>query len=160
MADGERPGGFAFLYRQSEGTIGAGAWARAAWPPLAIALAIIAAWAWFGPSPPRPLTEAELRAGAGASALIFTIGFSLASVLSIFAIVLLAVAEYFVSGKRFRDLGLPSGLAGLAPMALLLAGAAHWYAARSGDVAAAFAPYVFDAIAAAVCAWTVMPTPL
>ena len=38
-----------------------------------------------------------------------------------FALILCAVAEYFVSAKRFADRGKPAALAGLAPFALLLA---------------------------------------
>ena len=48
-----------------------------------------------------------------------------------FALILCAVAEYFVSAKRFADRGKPPALAGLAPFSLLLAGAAHWYQPRS-----------------------------
>ena len=41
-----------------------------------------------------------------------------------FALILLAVTEYFVSAKRFNDLGKPPAWPGLAPFCLLLAGAA------------------------------------
>ena len=48
-----------------------------------------------------------------------------------FALIFCAVAEYFVSAKRFADRGKPPALAGLAPFSLLLAGAAHWFQPRS-----------------------------
>ena len=48
-----------------------------------------------------------------------------------FALILCAVAEYFVSAKRFADRGKPPALAGLAPFSLLVAGAANWYQPRS-----------------------------
>ena len=49
-----------------------------------------------------------------------------------FALIFCAVAEYFVSAKRFADRGRPAALAGLAPFSLFLAAAAHWYAAALG----------------------------
>ena len=65
------------------------------------------------------------------------------------------MAEYFVSAKRFTDRGMPPALAGLAPFALLIAGAAHWYQPRSeGEMPEALA-WVFDAAALAVIAWNV-----
>ena len=153
-AEGQTPD-FRFLYRQSEGTISASTWAMAAWRPLAIAGAIIAIWALLAPAPPRPLTEAELRAGAAVPALIFTVGYSFAAVLSVLAVLLLAVAEYFVCAKRLRAIGLPPSLAGLAPFLVLLAGAAHWYVARAGDSSIVAVPRIFDAVAGLACVWTV-----
>ena len=64
-----------------------------------------------------------------------------------FALILCAVAEYFVSAKRFADRGKPPALAGLAPFSLLLAGAAHWYQPRSEGTMPEGLVYVFDALA-------------
>ncbi|HYA73787.1 MAG TPA: hypothetical protein VEF36_11585, partial [Roseiarcus sp.] len=73
-----------------------------------------------------------------------------------FALILCAVAEYFVSAKRFADRGKPPALAGLAPFSLLLAGAAHWYQPRSEGAMPLGIAYVFDAIAIAIVAWNVI----
>ena len=67
-----------------------------------------------------------------------------------FALILLAVAQYFVSAKRFNDLGLSPGLAGLAPFSLLVAGAVAWYQPRSEGSMPAWAVYPFYAWALVV----------
>ena len=50
---------------------------------------------------------------------------------------------------------MPPALAGLAPLSLLIAGAAHWYQPRSEGLAPAWVPIVFDALAAVAILWTI-----
>ena len=73
-----------------------------------------------------------------------------------FALILCAVAEYFVSAKRFADRGKPPALAGLAPFSLLIAGAAYWYQPRSEGTMPEGLVSVFDALAVAILAWNVI----
>ena len=73
-----------------------------------------------------------------------------------FALILCAVAEYFVSAKRFADRGKPPALAGLAPFSLLVAGAAYWYQPRSEGTMPEGLVYVFAALAVAIVAWNVI----
>ena len=73
-----------------------------------------------------------------------------------FALILCAVAEYFVSAKRFADRGKPAALAGLAPFALLLAGAANWYQPRSEGTMPEALTWAFDAVALGIVAWNVI----
>ena len=73
-----------------------------------------------------------------------------------FALIFLAVMQYFVSAKRFRDLGRAPGWAGLAPFALLLAGAAAWFQPRSEGAMPAWAVWPFYAFAIAVVVWNVV----
>ena len=49
----------------------------------------------------------------------------------------------------------PGGLAGLAPFALLVAGAANWYQPRSEGWMPEFMTYVFDLAALGVALWTI-----
>ena len=77
-----------------------------------------------------------------------------------FALLLCAVAEYFVSAKRFADLGRPPALAGLAPFSLFVAAAANWYQPRSEGTMPPWLTWAFDAVALAVLIWTVARTRL
>lgn len=155
MADEGSQSRFRFLYREWEGVIDARQWARAAWPPAAIALAIVALWAVISPTPPRPLSNKELSEPGALLALAYFIGYSLTAVFSVLVALLLAVMEYFVCAKRFRDRALPASLAGLAPFSILLAGAAHWYVAQTRDPSIGLVPYIFDTLAVVGCGWTI-----
>jgi len=74
----------------------------------------------------------------------------------VFVLFLCAIAEYFVSAKRFADRGRPQALAGLAPFAIFLAGAANWYQPRSEGTMPDWATYIFDAAAVAIVIWTIV----
>ncbi|HXT07642.1 MAG TPA: hypothetical protein VN715_11975 [Roseiarcus sp.] len=139
---------FRFLYRQPEGTIGPGLWARASAAPVAITLALTAlAWA-VSPGPRDLKTQPFISVSIVAvHAYLILYGF---------ALLLLAVAQYFVSAKRFNDLNMPPALAGLAPFSLLLAGAATWVQPRSEGGMPAWAVYPFYAFAIGVLIWNIV----
>jgi len=140
---------FRFMYRQAEGAIGPASWARASLPPIAIALALTWLTLFIAPDKPRDLgREAFIDIGVVATHVYF--------LAYAFALILCAVAEYFVSAKRFADRGKPAALAGLAPFALLLAGAASWYQPRSEGTMPELLTWVFDAIALGIVAWNVI----
>src|SRR3954453_16215498 len=138
---------FRFLYRQAEGEIGPGQWAHASAAPVGIALALTAiAWA-ISPGPRDLVTQPFVSPSIVAvHAYLLVYGF---------ALIFLSVAQYFVSAKRFRDLGKSPGWAGLAPFALLLAGAAAWFQPRSEGFMPAWAVYPFYLLAAGVVVWNV-----
>ncbi|MGO4873048.1 MAG: hypothetical protein ACLPGW_21015 [Roseiarcus sp.] len=149
MAQSSRAERFRFLYRQAEGAIDRGVWARASLPPVGIALVMTAIALAIAPRAPRDLAhEAFIDPVVVATHLYFLV--------YAFALIFCAVAEYFVSAKRFADRGRPAALAGLAPFSLFLAAAAHWYAPRSEGAAPAWLPYAFDAAAIAIVAWNVI----
>ena len=140
---------FRFLYRQGEGVIGRAAWARASAPPIAIAIALTALAWLIAPDRPRDLGSQDFAdLGIVATHVYFLV--------YAFALILCAIAEYFVSAKRFADRGKPAALAGLAPFALLLAGAANWYQPRSEGTMPEALTWVFDAAAVGVVAWNVI----
>ncbi len=110
MAQSPRAERFRFLYRQAEGVINRGAWARASLPPVAIALLLTAIWLAIAPSGPRDLAREAFIDPIVVATHVYFLVYS-------FALILCAVAEYFVSAKRFADRGKPPALAGLAPSA-------------------------------------------
>ncbi len=149
MAPVTRAERFRFLYRVSEGAIDRRTWALASLPPVAIALVMTAIWLTIAPRGPRDLArEAFIDPIVIATHVYFLV--------YAFALILCAVAEYFVSAKRFADRGKAAALAGLAPFSLLLAGAAHWYQPRSEGTAPAWLTYAFDAAAIAIVVWNVV----
>ncbi len=139
---------FRFLYREAEGTIGPGLWARASALPVGLALAMTwLAWA-IAPGPRDLATQPFFSVSIVAiHAYLMLYGF---------ALIVLAVMQYFVSAKRFNDLGQSPTLAGLAPLALLVAGAAAWFQPRSEGAMPAWGAWPFYALAAAVIVWNVV----
>jgi hypothetical protein len=149
MAQGPDVQSFRFLYRQSEGVIDRATWARASAVPVGAALAMTAIWLVIAPSAPRDLAhQAFIEMSVVARHLYF--------IVYAFALILCAVAEYFVSAKRFADRGWPQEFAGLLPFSLLLAGAANWYQPRSEGGMPAALLYLFDAVAIGILVWNVV----
>jgi hypothetical protein len=149
MVESQRAARFRFLYRESEGFVGGREWARASVGPVGIALALTLIAFAVAPNAPRDLAHEAFIDPLTVARHAYLIVYS-------FALILCAVAEYFVSAKRFADRGKPPALAGLAPFSLLIAGAAHWYQPRSeGSMPEGFV-YLFDALAVAILAWNVI----
>ena len=140
---------FRFLYRQAEGVVDRGTWARASAPPVGIALVMTAIALMIAPSGPRDLAHEAFIDPIVVATHAYLLVYA-------FALILCAVAEYFLSAKRFADRGKPPALAGLAPFSLLLAGAAHWYQPRSEGTMPEGLAYAFDALAIAILAWNVV----
>ncbi|MGD0564262.1 MAG: hypothetical protein ABSA66_14375 [Roseiarcus sp.] len=149
MAQDQRAERFRFLYRQAEGVIDRRTWARASLPLVAIALGLTAIWLAIAPSRPRDLAREAFFDPIVVATHVYFVVYS-------FALILCAVAEYFVSAKRFADRGKPPALAGLAPFSLLFAGAAHWFQPRSEGAMPEGLAYAFDAVALAIVAWNVI----
>ena len=149
MAESVRAARFRFLYRESEGTIDAGEWARASVGPVGIALVLTLIAFVVAPNAPRDLAHEAFIDPLVVARHAYLIAYA-------FALILCAVAEYFVSAKRFADRGKPPALAGLAPFALLIAGAAYWYQPRSEGTMPESLVSVFAALAVAIVAWNVV----
>jgi uncharacterized membrane protein YhaH (DUF805 family) len=149
MAQDQSAERFRFLYRQAEGVIDRRAWRRASLPLVAIAFLLTAIWLAIAPSGPRDLAREAFFDPIVVATHVYFVVYS-------FALILCAVAEYFVSAKRFADRGKPPALAGLAPFSLLLAGAAHWLQPRSEGAMPEGLAYAFDAVALAIVAWNVI----
>jgi hypothetical protein len=138
---------FRFLYRQAEGKIGPGLWFRASAPPVAITM-VMTLLAWAVAPGPRDLGSQPFFSFSIVAVHAYFIVYS-------FALIVLAVAQYFVSAKRFNDLGMAPGWAGLAPFSLLVAGAATWFQPRSEGAMPGWAIYPFYVFAIAVVVWNI-----
>jgi uncharacterized membrane protein YhaH (DUF805 family) len=149
MAEAVDGSEFRFLYRQAEGVIDRATWIRASVPPVAIGLALTAVAWWITPDRPRDLSTQAFIDTAIVARNVYFLAYA-------FVLMICAVAEYFVSAKRFADRGLPGALAGLAPFALLLAGAANWYQPRSEGSMPEAAAWGFDAVAVGIVVWSVV----
>jgi tellurite resistance protein TehA-like permease len=149
MAQSPRAARFRFLYRESEGFVGPREWARASVAPVGIALVLTIVAFAVAPNAPRDLAREAFIDPLVVARHAYLIVYS-------FALILCAVAEYFVSAKRFADRSKPPALAGLAPFSLLIAGAAYWYQPRSEGTMPEGLVYVFAALAVAIIAWNVI----
>ena len=149
MAESARAARFRFLYRESEGTIGGREWALASLGPVGIALILTLIAFAIAPNAPRDLAREAFIDPLTVARHAYLIVYA-------FALILCAVAEYFVSAKRFADRGKPPALAGLAPFSLLIAGAAYWYQPRSEGTMPEGLVYAFAALAVAIIAWNVV----
>jgi uncharacterized membrane protein YhaH (DUF805 family) len=137
-----------FLYRSDQGRIDRPTWWRAQ-APLALALlALTLVWRAVEPYAHRSLADTPLIDAAAIAAYSYLIVYA-------FAALLLLVASYYVSAKRFRDRGMPAGLAGVLPLAALLYGALSWTQRQDGGMFPLW--IVWAGLAALACAalWTV-----
>ena len=148
MGESERAQRFRFLYRQGDGVIDARTFALASLGPVGLGLLLTLVAFVVAPDAPRDLTREAFIDPLVVARHAYLIVYS-------FALIFCAVAEYFVCAKRFADRGLPPGLAGLAPMAIFVAAAAHWFTPRSEGIAPPALPYVLDALTLVVVAWTI-----
>jgi uncharacterized membrane protein YhaH (DUF805 family) len=149
MGTSQRAARFRFLYRESEGVLGAREWSLASVLPVGIALVLTIVAFAIAPDAPRDLAREPFVDPLVIARNAYFIVYA-------FALIFCAVAEYFVCAKRFADRREPPALAGLAPLMIFVAGAAHWWTPRSEGLAPAALPYVCDALALVVVAWTIV----
>ncbi len=137
-----------FLYRRSEGTIGRRDWALASLPLAAILIVLTAIWIAIMPREARDPSQGLVDLGVAARYMYL--------VVYAFIVLLCAVAQYFVSAKRFAELGKPQALAGIAPFAIFIAAAANWYEPRSEGWGPHWLSLLLDAVALAAVAWNIV----
>lgn len=149
MAD--EASGFRFLYRTDQGRIDRAGWLRAA-APLALSFALttaimLAILPWTN----RPLTERAFLDPATLAANTYILAYA---ALTIFT----AISWVNLGAKRFRDRGRPAplGLAGLLPLAMLVAGAAAWLQPRVAEVMPRATVWACEALMVVVAIWTVL----
>lgn len=149
MAD--EASGFRFLYRTDQGRIDRAGWLRAA-APLALSFGVttvimLAVLPWSN----RPLTERAFFDPAALAANAYILAYA---ALTIFT----AISWVNLGAKRFRDRGRPAplGLAGLLPLAMLVAGAAAWLQPRVAEVMPRWTVWACEAAMVAVAVWTAL----
>jgi len=138
---------FDFLYRRSEGTIDRREWALASLPPTFVLIVTTLIWLAIMPRDARNLSQGLLDLGVAARYSYL--------IVYAFVVILCAVAQYFVSAKRFADLGRPAALAGAAPFAIFFAAAATWYEPHSEGWAPHWLTLAIDVVAVGVVIWTI-----
>jgi uncharacterized membrane protein (DUF485 family) len=125
MANDAAPG-WRFLYREERGTIDAAAWRRGF---VALALPMLAMTIlWFSllPYANRDLDERKLVDPVTLGVYFYLLVYAA-------AILLAAICFYFLSAKRWRDLGREPALAAAPLLAALIAGAAAWLQPRVSE---------------------------
>ncbi len=73
-----------------------------------------------------------------------------------FAILFIGISFYNLSAKRLRARKLPTGLAGLVPLAALFSGAAHWLQPRVAENLSHWYVVGIDALLVGAIVWTVL----
>ncbi len=146
LLSGER---LRFLFRTEQGRIGARDWWQGVGLLAAGLAAMTAGWFAIEPYSSRSLdANAALVAPATIVAYVYVTLFAL-------AIMLASASFVMLSGKRLRDLGRSTSMAGLVPFAALLDGSMHWLQPRVADVMSRGWVYSVDALTLAAIAWAI-----
>ena len=140
---------FRFLYRTDKGRIDRSGWLRAA-APLALSFVVttaimLAILPWAN----RPLSERAFFDPAALAANTYIIAYAALTILT-------GISWVNLGAKRFRDRGRPAplGLAGLLPLAMLVAGAAAWLQPRVTEVMPRAMVWMCEAALVVVGLWT------
>lgn len=135
--------GARFLFRSDEGRIGADVWLRGFLFLAALMAALTAIWIGVAPWGRRDLSQRAFVDPATIAVYVYLLVYAV-------AVILIGVSYVNLSLKRLRAAGRPLALAGLLPLAILLAGAAHWLQPRVADVFPVWIVYAMDAATAIV----------
>jgi len=139
-----------FLYQTEEGRIDRATWRRGAGALLTALAPLTLIWFALQPYSAHDLATTPFFAPMTILAYAYVIFFA-------FAVMLAVVSFINLSAKRFRDRGLtpPLGLASLAPLLALLAGAVHFWQPRAAEVMSRWYVWGVDAIFVAGTLWTI-----
>jgi uncharacterized membrane protein YhaH (DUF805 family) len=140
---------FRFLYRTDKGRIDRAGWLRAAAPLALSFLATTAIMLAVLPWANRPLSERAFFDPAALAANTYIIVYAALTILT-------GISWVNLGAKRFRDRGRPAplGLAGLLPLAMLVAGAAAWLQPRVTEVMPRAMVWACEAALVVVAVWT------
>ena len=140
---------FRFLYRTDKGRIDRAGWLRVV-APLALSFAfttgiMLAVLPWAN----RPLSERAFFDPAALAANTYILAYAALTILT-------GISWVNLGAKRFRDRGRPAplGLAGLLPLAMLVAGAAAWLQPRVTEVMPRAMVWACEAALVVVAVWT------
>lgn len=141
----------AFLYRTEQGRIDRAGWRRGAAGLVALLIPLTLIWFALSPYTEHDLAKSPFFVWQTVAAYAYLTVYAL-------AVLLISASWVNLSAKRFRALGRPAplGLAGLLPLAALLAGAAHWLQPRVAEVMPRWHVTIFDLVLAAVAAWSLL----
>jgi cytochrome b561 len=139
-----------FGFRTDEGLVDARTWREGA-GLLAIIFAVLTAiWLLLEPNAHRQLgPQSSLFDWATFLTFVYLLLYA-------FAVLFIGISLYNLSAKRLRARNLPTGLAGLVPLAALFSGAAHWLQPRVGEYLSYWYVLGIDALLVAALVWTVL----
>ncbi|MGD9659170.1 MAG: hypothetical protein AB7U61_16300 [Methylocystis sp.] len=138
------------LYQTEQGRIDRATWRRGAGALLAALAPLTLIWFALQPYSAHDLATTPFFAPMTILAYAYVIFYA-------FAVMLAVVSFINLSAKRFRDRGLspPLGLASLAPLLALIAGAVHFWQPRAAEVMSRWYVWGVDALFVAATLWTI-----
>ena len=136
-----------FLFRADEGRIGAGVWLRGFLFLAALLLALTAIWLAIAPWGRRDLSQRAFVDPTTIAVYVYLLLYAV-------AVILIGVSYVNLSLKRLRAAEKPLAISGLLPLAVLLAGAAHWLQPRVADVFPIWIAWAVDAVLAVVAVFS------
>lgn len=139
---------FHFMFRTDHGRIDRASWWRGTLPLAGIAVAMTGVWMLLRPYARHDLATTPFMAVPTLLSFLYLAVFA-------FALILIAVCEYNLSAKRFRDRGRAGALAAVLPLAIFGAGALIWFIPQSFGEIPDWAGSVSLVALAAVAAWNV-----
>lgn len=143
------PSTFFFLFRSDAGRIDRDTWWRGTVPLVSIAVLMTLGWLALRPYAFHDLGLTPFLDPATLVAYLYLVIYA-------FALILIAICEYNLSAKRFRDRGRPASLAALLPATLFLVGAVIWFIPHSFGEVPGWAEPLALVVALAVGAWNVV----
>ena len=148
MSEGGTEGRFHFLFRNDKGRIGRSEWWKGM-AAIAVPLALMAGGDLALSNALRSAGSRPLQSGEPLASYVYQLAFGLAVLLG-------AVCFYNLSAKRFCDRNYPPSLAGLAPFALLVAGAARLFLPDLNAQKFVYISIGCDVLAALVVIWSLV----
>jgi hypothetical protein len=148
---GSPPGFIArFGFRTDEGLLDAKTWRDGAALLAIIFASLTVVWLFLQPNAYRELTPTSpLFEWKVFLTFVYLLLYA-------FAILFIGISFYNLCAKRLRARKLPTGLAGLVPLAALFSGAAHWLQPRVAEYLSYWYVAGLDALLAAAIIWTAL----
>jgi len=140
---------WSFLFRTDEGHIDAPTWRRNAALLVAIFAILTVIWIFVEPYAAHDLAREPLFSLSVLTANLYRLVYGIASIL-------LLISYYNLSAKRWRDIGLPSALAGLLPFLACVVAALHWLESRLVGEIPHFAVVIGDIVVFVTLMWNIL----
>ncbi len=139
-----------FGFRTDEGLLDARTWREGAALLAVIFAALTAIWLFLEPNAYRELTRASpLFEWKVFLTFVYLLFYA-------FAVLFIGISFYNLSAKRLRARKLPTGLAGLVPLAALFSSAAHWLQPRVNEYLSYWYVAALDALLVGAIVWTLL----
>lgn len=139
-----------FGFRTDQGLIDGRTWREGAGWLTVIFIIVTTIWVFIEPNAHRHLEP-------GSSLFDWKVFLTFVYLLCYtFAVLFIGISFYNLCAKRLRARKLPSGLAGIVPLAVLFSGAAHWLQPRVSENLSHWYVLGLDALLVGAIVWTVL----